>query len=152
MHFKRKVIVFSSSSSSYQVLHTLCSPVRRAFSYGIYIRHISLIFNKVCPYDSLNHNGICRIPYEHASRKGQRNLCFIFCSSLILIHTGYCSKYKDNAKSSNLSQSHRWYLKSTEPMLSLFALIWMIFSLCFFVFVFCFCFCFCFCFFFSCGI
>ena len=47
--------------------------MREAFSYGI--RHISLWFNKVWPYASLNHNGIYHIPYENASLMGLCNFC-----------------------------------------------------------------------------
>ena len=55
----------------------MCTPVREAFSYGI--RHISLWFNEVWPYTSLNHNEICRIPYENVSRTGVRILPIIAC-------------------------------------------------------------------------
>ena len=50
----------------------LRTPVREAFLYGI--RHISFWFNEVWPYASLNHNEICRISYENASRTGVSNL------------------------------------------------------------------------------
>ena len=62
------------------LLQRLCSPVHEAFSYGM--GHISLWFNEVWPYASLNHNGICRIPchipYENASRTGLRTQS-LFC-------------------------------------------------------------------------
>ena len=40
----------------------------------IRIRHISLWFNEVWLYASLNNNEICRILYENASHMGVRNL------------------------------------------------------------------------------
>ena len=41
-------------------------------SYSIW--YISLGFNEVWPYASLNHNGICHIPHENASCTGPCNL------------------------------------------------------------------------------
>ena len=52
------------------IIGRMRTPVCEAFSYGIW--HISLWFNGVWPYASLNHNEICRIPYENASRTGVR--------------------------------------------------------------------------------
>ena len=54
------------------IVGRLRTTVREAFSYEI--RHISLWFNEVWPYGSLNHNEICRILYENASRTVVRNL------------------------------------------------------------------------------
>ena len=46
------------------IIQRLCSPVGEIFSYRI--RHISLWFNELWSYASLNHSGLCRIPYENA--------------------------------------------------------------------------------------
>ena len=61
---------FSSMKNS---LQRLCSRVH--FLYRI--RHISLWFNEVWPYASLNNNGLRRIPYENASRTGLLHLCIM---------------------------------------------------------------------------
>ena len=62
----------TAGNSGHLKIGGLWTPVREAFSYGI--RHFSLWFNKIWPYVSLNLNEICRIPYENASRTGDRNL------------------------------------------------------------------------------
>ena len=68
-------ILFFIFAIYHPLIQRLCSPVSKAYSYGI--RHISLWFNEVWPYASLNYNGICRIPYENASRTWPRNLRII---------------------------------------------------------------------------
>ena len=59
---------FLAVKGNVEILGRMRTPVREAISYGI--QHISLWFNGVWPYASLNHNKICRIPYENASRTG----------------------------------------------------------------------------------
>ena len=51
--------------------------------------HISLWFNEVQPYVSLNHSGICSIPYENASHKGFHNLCNNSVNNLFNLLTFY---------------------------------------------------------------
>ena len=59
-------------------IEKLRNPLREAFAYGIWHRPIrSDSMKHIGPY-FINHNEICRIPYENASRMGQLNLC-IFC-------------------------------------------------------------------------
>ena len=69
-------------STKVNKLGRMRTPIRVAFSYGI--RHISLWFNGVWPYASLNHNEKCRIPYENASRTGVHILPIITILYLIL--------------------------------------------------------------------
>ena len=64
--------ILHTSYGIFSSVGTLRTPVREPFSYGI--QHISLWFNEVWPYASLNHNDICCIPYENASRTGVRGL------------------------------------------------------------------------------
>ena len=58
-----------------EIIQRLGSPVPEVFSYGI--RHISLWFSELWLYASLNHNGMCHVPYESASCTGVPNLCNI---------------------------------------------------------------------------
>ena len=58
------------------------TPVRESFSYGI--RHILLWFNEVWPYASLNHDEICRIPYENVSHTGVRILPIVSHSGALI--------------------------------------------------------------------
>ena len=70
-------------------------PVRKAFSYGI--RHISLWFNEVWPYTSLNHNEICRIRYEKSMkmphvRESATSILFLFVYMFQKIILNLCNK------------------------------------------------------------
>ena len=64
-----------------KTLGRMRTPVREVFLYGIW--HISLWFNEVWPYASLNQNEIWRIPYENASCTGNPHppYCHTFQSS-----------------------------------------------------------------------
>ena len=55
------------------------------------IQHISLWFNKLRPYMSQNHNGICHIPHENVSHAGLSNIYIILFK--VGIFTKICSKY-----------------------------------------------------------
>ena len=55
------------------IIQRMSSPMCEVFPYGV--QHISLWFNEVWPYASLNYNGIRHILYENASCTGLHNLC-----------------------------------------------------------------------------
>ena len=80
----------STAASYLEILGRLRTPVHEAFSYGI--QHISLWFNEIWPYASLNHNEICHIPYENASCTVVHNLAigYTFTSNFKIYFFLHC--------------------------------------------------------------